>query len=69
MVDRAAEYRRNAEACEELARTTIHPAIGEQFRNLAKQWRVLAHRVESTLSRYHSLHPADTPEGPGEAMN
>jgi hypothetical protein len=29
MVDRAAEYRRNAEACEELARTTIDPAIGE----------------------------------------
>ena len=66
MVDRAAEYRRNAEASEELARTTIHPAIGEQFRNLAKQWRVLADRVESTLSRYHSLHPADTPEGPVE---
>ena len=66
MVDRAADYRRNAEACEELARNTLYPAMGQQFRGLAKQWRVLADRVESTLSRYHSLHPADTPEGPVE---
>jgi hypothetical protein len=48
ILTKAAEYRRNAQACEKLARTTtIYPAIGQQLRDLAEQWRVLAGRVES----------------------
>jgi hypothetical protein len=44
---RAAEYRQNAEACEKLARTAIYPDIGRQLRDIARQWRLLADRVES----------------------
>jgi hypothetical protein len=47
ILTKAAEYRRNAQACEKLATTTIYPAIGQQLRDLAEQWRVLAGRVES----------------------
>jgi hypothetical protein len=44
---KAAEFRRNAEACEKLARAAIYPETGAQLRDLAEQWRVLAERIES----------------------
>jgi hypothetical protein len=49
---KTAEYRRNADACEKLARAAIHPDIGAQLRHLAEQWRELADRVES-VTRLH----------------
>jgi hypothetical protein len=49
---KAAEYRRNAEACEKLATTAIRSEIGRLLRDLAKQWRDLSDRVES-ITRLH----------------
>lgn len=49
---RAAEYRRNADDCEEAARTTSWPYLREQLRDLATQWRDLADRVESLIHHY-----------------
>jgi hypothetical protein len=50
-----AEFRRNAEACEDWASTVPHPDIREELLSVAREWRDMADRFE----RLRIARPSD----------
>jgi len=44
--NKIAEFRRNADACEDWATTVNYPDIREAFLDIARQWRDMADRFE-----------------------
>jgi hypothetical protein len=45
MASRADDYRKNAEQCEQEAKRALSPLIADEYRKLAKQWRLMAEQA------------------------
>ena len=50
-MEKASEYRRNAQACRDMARTTGSPEHKTMLENMAEAWETLAKNRELTIAR------------------